>query len=84
MNLAIHKEFLCLDCGYNTFRDEYYMVHDEIWLSVVPQRVGMLCIGCLELRLGWMLKKTDFTDAPINWIEGGFVKSQRLIDRLSY
>ena len=74
--------FSCMDCSGNTLHlDEYYMVHDHVWLPVVPGDKGMLCIGCLELRLGRLLNAADFTDAPVN---SGYVsRSPRLIDRLT-
>ena len=31
------------------------------------QDVGMLCLGCLEQRLGRLLERDDFSDAPINY-----------------
>lgn len=58
------------------------MVHDEVWETANPKRKGMLCIGCLELRLGRLLTKDDFTDAPVNvmWLTVG---STRLKERLT-
>jgi hypothetical protein len=63
-------EFLCIDCGCDTVkrrrgRNEYYMVRDDVWTSARMQD-GMLCIGCLEARLGRRLMAHDFIDAPIN------------------
>ncbi|WP_457489141.1 hypothetical protein [Tardiphaga sp. P5_C10] len=46
--------------------DEYYMVHDDLWLNAHPKRDGKLCVGCLETRIGRRLKPEDFIDAPIN------------------
>ena len=44
----------------------------------------MLCIGCLEHRIGRELEPDDFTDAPINWcpMAGNGHQSNRLKDRL--
>jgi hypothetical protein len=44
------------------------MVRNSIWYSVTFGREceGMLCIGCLEARLGRELEATDFTDCPLN------------------
>jgi hypothetical protein len=75
----------CLDCKEETtFRadkaDEYYMVHNALWLKAHPARDGKLCIGCLEQRLGRRLKADDFTDAPINTAGRGH--SKRLKSRL--
>ncbi|WP_157083916.1 hypothetical protein [Millisia brevis] len=54
-------DWRCLDCRTNMLEiDEYFMVHDDLWLSVVPDRVGHLCIGCLEGRLGRRLTPSDF------------------------
>lgn len=76
----------CLDCRKQTtfnervVGDEYYMVHDELWLRANPKGKGKLCIGCLEERLGRRLKPNDFTDCLLNGDMHG--KSRRLISRL--
>lgn len=61
----MYKEFECVDCNKNTFQDEYYMVHDELWNKHFEGK-GMLCISCLETRVGRELNADDFTDAPVN------------------
>lgn len=76
----------CSDCHMQTmFNDEgeneYYMVHDELWLQANPQISGLLCIGCLEDRLGRMLTPSDFTSSPINH-EDTWDQSPRLRSRL--
>lgn len=56
----------CVDCDANTSY-EHYFVKNEIWCGLAKMtEVGMLCIGCLELRIGRILKPEDFTDAHIN------------------
>src|SRR6478736_2828151 len=71
----------CDDCKVNVNEiDEYYMVEDEIWLSVMPDFTGMLCIGCLENRLGRVLTPPDFPLYPINM--GYFRQSDRLRSRI--
>lgn len=62
--------FNCLDCGIDTI-DEYYSVWDDVWLRANPSGDGMLCIGCLERRLGRRLTALDFTAAPINFERRG-------------
>jgi hypothetical protein len=59
------------------------MVHDELWECATDDfgGDGMLCIGCLENRLGGLLTKDDFTAAPVNDLWGEF-GSARLQDRL--
>lgn len=60
-------KFLCLDCGRDTGKmREHYFVHTDTWLSVVGSKSGMLCIKCLEERLGRELNSSDFTDCTIN------------------
>lgn len=57
---------LCHDCFVNVVTiKEYYMVYDALWLSVAHQH-EILCVGCLEHRLGRKLTKADFTDCILN------------------
>lgn len=78
----IGERFLCLDCDEDTGAlGEYYMVHNHVWNEVADQ--GMLCICCLEDRLGRRLTSKDFTSAPINHPDGSFKQSARLRNRLS-
>lgn len=79
--------FSCIDCSVDTSwvtgagAEEYYMVHDEIWLQAVnTKRDGMLCIGCLEKRIGRELTPADFTDCLLN--QQVELKSDRLLNRL--
>ena len=72
-------DFACADCRHDF--DEYYMVHDYIWeASGIGE--GILCIGCLENRIGRTLCAQDFIDALVNDINYG-IKSLRLKDRLT-
>jgi hypothetical protein len=76
---------VCLDCrDATTFtkgNEEYYMVHNALWLTANPQINGMLCIGCLETRIGRTLTSDDFTDAPVN--QPCRNNSKRLASRLA-
>lgn len=59
------------------------MVDDGVW-EVATEDFGghgMLCIGCLEARLGGKLVASDFPDYPIN--TGFFPQSARLRNRLT-
>jgi hypothetical protein len=75
-----HEGCRCVDCERDTIElGEYYMIHDHVW--PLPRRgAGMLCIGCLERRIGRRLTPGDFTDAPINCDRAGM--SARLRARL--
>jgi len=56
------KHFCCVDCGKDTFLDnkDYYMVTNEVWKK---HGVGknMLCVDCMEARLGHKLRKDEIT-----------------------
>lgn len=83
--LETRINFKCLDCQEDTNKiNEYYMVKDEVWLKANPKNKGMLCIGCLEERLGRELEYKDFSDANLNLMSMNFrfPKSDRLICRL--
>ena len=79
-----YELFMCWDCAACTLcLGEYYMVNDDLW-EVATEDAGtdiMLCIGCLENRLGGLLTKDDFTAAPVNDLWGQ-VGSARLQARL--
>ncbi len=77
-DLECHR---CLDCKQWT-DGEYYMIHPPLWDSIADQ--GMLCIGCLEQRLGRELVPDDFTDAPINTADYAHNRSIRLNHRLGH
>ena len=76
----------CKDCGVHTSRiGEYYMVKDGVWADAGGSPEfgwGMLCIGCLEKRLGRQLVSTDFLDIYLNSLDFG-IKSERLLNRLA-
>ena len=74
------RAFACLDCGRDC-HSEYYMVDDALWAraKIAPDG-GMLCVGCLESRIGRQLTRADFVDAPINWLPAE--RSTRLFKRL--
>ena len=79
--LAEEEMFRCQGCGCNTLHiQEYYMVLQSVWLRAAKLKSGMLCIGCLETRLGRELERSDFIDAPVN--QGIFPMSARLASRI--
>jgi hypothetical protein len=72
-----HHTTHCVDCGVGTLTlGEWYMVKDDVWEQAWAGRrkswhgkvagVEVLCIGCLETRLGRTLTASDFTHWPIN------------------
>ena len=74
--------WMCLDCGEHTgLIGEYYMVKDGLWAKYGARR-GMLCIGCIEARMGRTLSPVDFTDCILNSGKSHFSHSHRLLSRL--
>ena len=61
------SNWLCLDCRKDTF-EEYYFVHNHLWRRAVDrsQRHGMLCLSCLQLRLGRPLLLDDFKSGQVD------------------
>jgi hypothetical protein len=58
----IDTRFRCVDCGKDTGGGEYYMVGDDVWAaSGLAPNGGMLCLACLERRIGRPLTGQDFT-----------------------
>lgn len=61
----------CFDCGRDVGSrglNEAYMIHNALWDGELglDNTVDVLCVECLEKRLGRALTPADFTDAPIN------------------
>lgn len=58
----------CLDCQIDTVkRGEFYSVCDDVWEASGVRGYGqMLCITCLESRLGRQLVPSDFSQVPLN------------------
>lgn len=72
----------CKWCGADTLEaGELYMVTDAIWEAYGPPTNGVLCIGCLEDRMGRQLQHDDFKDVPLNTDDRP--RSDRLRDRLA-
>lgn len=77
----------CADCGVGTLGiGEWYMVRNEVWAEAWCGRIKpwhqlegqmVLCIGCLEQRLGRTLCKNDFIDAPVNHLSDDMSKRMR-------
>ncbi len=79
--------WVCFDCNANV-RQEYYMVHNHIWRSAlrrarvdgcVPTVYDMLCVTCLERRLGRELTPADFTTCALNRTG---IRNPRLLQRM--
>jgi hypothetical protein len=61
------RKFLCLDCRVDTGKiREHYMLVDDVWFSIHGSNLGMICIGCIENRLGRQLCPQDFNSSHVN------------------
>jgi hypothetical protein len=78
------RKFLCLDCRVDTGKlGEHYMLKDSTWYKLHNSNQGMICIGCVEKRLGRKLTRIDFNDSHVNRPSPGKFFSARLMQRLS-
>lgn len=64
---AEKKNWSCLDCGKDCIKDDkdYYMIQHELWMNLVGSHEGMLCMNCLETRLGHKLRKEEILSCPL-------------------
>jgi hypothetical protein len=60
------SKWICVDCPRDT-KHEHYFVNNSVWFgeAKMPES-GMLCVLCLEGRIGRELQPSDFTTAHIN------------------
>jgi hypothetical protein len=79
MTERARDDFPCHDCGADT-ATEYYMVWDGVWRQA-GARDELLCVECLEHRLGRTLCGEDFSRAPINRPPYSWEDSPRLAAR---
>jgi hypothetical protein len=70
-----------------TYKPEWHepfgATRDPDYREYAEKCKGMLCIGCLEHRLGRRLVEDDFNAAPINDPDL-FIKSERALDRMGW
>jgi hypothetical protein len=97
MMSKLGRGFKCADCLTPTGRiGEYYSVTDEVWSLAWsgwrrprPPDKGldrMLCIRCLEKRIGRTLNRADFIDCPLHPSDGSdgyWPVSELLFNRLT-
>jgi hypothetical protein len=76
---SYEPDFDCLDCGRDTLAlGDYYMLRDPVWLEANPDDEGMLCLWCVQVRLGRLLRQGDFSLAPVNFKPRIFKRWARL------
>lgn len=82
---SVSADFVCMDCSVDTDAlGEYFMLQHDLWAQIQPDRIGHLCVGCVESRLGRTLTAADFLDVPLNTNpDPRRVRSARLTERLN-
>ncbi len=62
-----HTGWYCAECDKNTHIDpkDYYMLTFELW-DAIGVGDGMLCMDCVETKLGRKLQAKDILDCPLN------------------
>ena len=75
------SRFNCVDCGVNTAEkvsgkmNNYYMTTKEVWdFATNSNRKVMLCIPCLEKRLGRKLSGSDLHICEVNLIMNDYTR----------
>lgn len=69
-----------MDCGVDVW-GEYFVIRHELWAEVVgDSHAGLICVMCLEDRMGRRLQPSDFLDVPANDL--GWRKTRRLLERM--
>lgn len=66
--------FPCSECYQQM--DRHYMVREDVWAASGTPRDEMLHVACLQQRLRRKLVEADFTDVPIN-VMNGFIPPER-------
>jgi hypothetical protein len=83
----------CCDCGLGCIAaGEWYAVRDTVWelawrgrrkpWQILAPGQMVLCVGCLEKRLGRTLRAGDFAEAAVNYPYRPDVYESRTSDRL--
>lgn len=81
MKVSSSRKWFCVYCSADVHL-EHCFLKQEIWNKIHNSCFGMVCLSCMEQRLGRLLNKDDFTDCYINRLNYGS-KSARLVDRLT-
>ena len=55
----------CVDCKG---KGEAFFIKNDIWYKYIPKskQRGIICLSCLEKRIGRKLKKSDFQTSDIH------------------
>ena len=70
-------EWICNDCGKNCFLDknDYYMLHSPLFFRLNGFLKGMLCMDCVEKKLGRKLSADDIRICRLTIEEGRYTRN---------
>lgn len=70
----LKKNKFCVDCGIED--PELYFINNDIWFRYVPKskQSRVLCLSCLQKRVGRDLKKSDFLPSDIHQYQSWWSK----------
>lgn len=70
-------EWICNDCGKNCFLDknDYYMLHSPLFFRLNGSLKGMLCMDCVEKKLGRKLSADDIRICRLTIEEGRYTRN---------
>ena len=60
-------DWICGSCGKDCsiHPQDYYMLRHELWFKINDSWKGMLCMDCVEKRLGRKLQEEDILVCPL-------------------
>lgn len=69
------ENWLCT-CGKDCSVDnkDYYMLNDDLWLKINGKDEGMLCMDCVEQKLGRKLEATDISPCFLTLFMNNYTK----------
>ncbi len=78
------KKYECMECKKPClgWADDY-MVHDALWLSVMPSKKGLLCLQCFEKKLGRAVSTQDLPNMPANDKLKTALRTQRAMESIT-
>jgi hypothetical protein len=77
------KRIYCLDCGDEiAAKGDWCMLEDKVWAGTgIAPDGGVLCLECIEGRLGRYLETSDFAIADESDRLGGFWPGHRMLPK---
>ena len=70
------QHWLCQCCSKDTWEEEkdYYMLKDHIWKKIASDPDGMMCMDCVEEKLGHKLTADDILICPLTELFNSYTR----------